>query len=169
MLPILWTWRAFVLFLTGGEEDDGGGGDITYVEMIRTALMKLPDRQGSLPQVFAYIEVSRVEVSHNSLDFFFGMAMVALHALWLCASTPAACAPAHPRTHPPTHARTGALPRPPELEERVEPTQDPRLEDVGAPHDVEPFQHLPRQHAGEEHLHPRRLKERINTSERRRC
>lgn len=45
-------------FTSGGEED--GGGDIPYVEMIRTALLKLPGRQGNLPTVCAYIEVCSI-------------------------------------------------------------------------------------------------------------
>ena len=39
----------------GTEEEDGDGP--SYVEMIRTALLKLPGRQGNLPMVCNYIEV----------------------------------------------------------------------------------------------------------------
>lgn len=40
------------------EEDEAG--EPPYVDMIRTALMKLPGRQGNLPMVCAYIEVCPV-------------------------------------------------------------------------------------------------------------
>lgn len=53
--------------------------------------------------------------------------------------------------------RAGALPRPSELEERIEPPPYPRLESVGAPHTGPPPQLLLRRHSGEERLHPHRL------------
>lgn len=46
---------AFLLF-SGEDEEEVAH---TYVDMIRVALTKLPDRQGNLPTIFAYIEVSR--------------------------------------------------------------------------------------------------------------
>lgn len=41
-------------FISSGAEEDS---EPPYAEMIRTALLKLPGRQGNLPTVCAYIEV----------------------------------------------------------------------------------------------------------------
>ncbi|CAB1120773.1 unnamed protein product [Ectocarpus sp. CCAP 1310/34] len=41
---------------TGGDEDEDDDDEPPYADMIRTALMKLPGRQGNLPTVCAYIE-----------------------------------------------------------------------------------------------------------------
>ncbi|CAM9614074.1 unnamed protein product [Ectocarpus sp. 12 AP-2014] len=40
----------------GGDEDEDDDDEPPYADMIRTALMKLPGRQGNLPTVCAYIE-----------------------------------------------------------------------------------------------------------------
>eukprot|EP00904_Undaria_pinnatifida_P007778 jgi/Undpi1/412/HiC_scaffold_1.g00408.m1 len=57
----------------GGEEDaeepmgteDDDAGEPPYVDMIRTALLKMPGRQGNLPAVYAYIE----EHFHDRLNW----------------------------------------------------------------------------------------------------
>lgn len=48
----------FVCDLVGAEDEDSG--EPPYVDMIRTALLKMPGRQGNLPAVYAYIEVLRL-------------------------------------------------------------------------------------------------------------
>lgn len=47
--------REFSVIFPGTEEEDGEGPP--YADMIRTALLKLPGRQGSLLSVCNYIEV----------------------------------------------------------------------------------------------------------------
>lgn len=51
------TFFLFLCDLLSGTEDDDAG-EPPYVDMIRTALLKMPGRQGNLPAVYAYIEVS---------------------------------------------------------------------------------------------------------------
>lgn len=47
---------------------DKEDGEDEYAYMIRAALLKLPQRQGTIPMVYAYIEV-RVPSVHSSMQY----------------------------------------------------------------------------------------------------